>query len=294
MNTVRTLEGRAQHRDRFRLVVIICATLLMGLVVGFIVNSLVTRQAQTENEQAGRQQAEGAASTNKDAADKLCKQVEALGRACAVNPSALPEPRVGATGPAGEPGAQGEPGQGGVAGQPGATGGQGQPGAPGATGAPGSAGQPGTAGQPGIQGEAGPVGPQGPAGPQGEQGAKGNTGESGRGVASTQVSQEGNTCTMIVTYTDGTSQNAGSWECGGGGLLNSMPGLPWLTLAPSLFGLVNPRKETMVTEPDYEVPAADLLDDADADFATPEDEEGVETDTDEDLAPYLDDEEENG
>jgi hypothetical protein len=87
-------------------------------------------------------------------------------------------------------------GPGGPPGPPGTTGKQGKDGAtvvgePGADGATGPAGKDGADGKDGAQG---PPGEQGPAGP------------AGRGIASTTCGDDGR---WLVTYTDGTTQDAG-------------------------------------------------------------------------------------
>lgn len=110
------------------------------------------------------------------------------------------------------------PGPSGAAGERGASGVQGPPGPSGPPGADGSsiAGPPGPSGPPGQNGANGAGGVdgasvQGPPGPAGQDGASGAPGQpgadgtNGRGIASTEVVD----CRLIVTYTDGTQQDAG-------------------------------------------------------------------------------------
>lgn len=122
-------------------------------------------------------------------------------------------------GPAGEPGTPGATGPGGATGAPGTPGGPGPggvPGVPGPGGAPGAPGAPGTPGAPGAPGTPGGAGPSGAPGAPGEPGADGQSpaclsepgqcrGPEGRGIADTEVSD----CRLIVTYTDGTTRDAG-------------------------------------------------------------------------------------
>jgi hypothetical protein len=93
------------------------------------------------------------------------------------------------------------------------TGDPGQPGAPGERGLPGATGPKGDTGATGAQGAAGAQGDPGVEGQPGKDGTNGTNGADGRGISSTSVTQSGDTCTMTVTYTDGTSQSAGSWSC---------------------------------------------------------------------------------
>lgn len=132
--------------------------------------------------------------------------------------------------PPGKVGPQGEPGPAGPQGIPGPVGPQGpkgDAGAAGATGPQGPAGPKGDPGEPGAQGPAGPKGdigaqgPAGPAGPKGDTGAQGPVGPAstvpgpqgpagpagtnGRGVQSVAVTNG----RLIVTFTDGATQDAG-------------------------------------------------------------------------------------
>lgn len=107
----------------------------------------------------------------------------------------------GATGPAG------------LAGQPGIQGQTGAPGATGAAGATGTAGAAGINGANGSQGAPGPQGPPGPSGSDGKPGADGApgpagpSGTDGRGIRDAQCGDDGR---WTVTYTDGTTSDAGA------------------------------------------------------------------------------------
>jgi hypothetical protein len=87
-------------------------------------------------------------------------------------------------------------------------------GPPGLQGKPGKRGDDGAtvAGPSGTDGATGPAGPpgkdgkDGAPGPQGEQGPAGPAGADGRGIASTNCGDDGH---WLVTYTDGTTQDAG-------------------------------------------------------------------------------------
>jgi len=117
---------------------------------------------------------------------------------------------VAVPGPEGPRGIQGPPGR------DGATGAACQPSNPLCIGPPGSTGTPGQVGESGATGPAGEtiVGPEGPQGPAGADGAPGAPGADGRGIASVQVVEQApNECHLIVTYTDGTTQDAGAVDC---------------------------------------------------------------------------------
>lgn len=77
----------------------------------------------------------------------------------------------------------------------------------GTTGVPGGTGPAGADGSPGSAGGQGPKGEPGPAGPQGEPGPAGPAGTPGRGVQSTICGDDGR---WLVTYTDGTTEDAGT------------------------------------------------------------------------------------
>lgn len=134
---------------------------------------------------------------------------------CVTNAPTPAEAAEAAPGPAGEPGPPGPPGRAGAPGEPGEDGEPGLPGPAGADGASGADGEPGSSGAIGADGAGGPAGPQGPAGPPGPQGATGPQGpagepgpqgEPGRGIT-TLICEDGE---WHVTYTDGTSANAGA------------------------------------------------------------------------------------
>ena len=101
-------------------------------------------------------------------------------------------------------------GQAGATGLPGTPGRDGQDGADGTDGVPGSDGATGAAGPPGAPGDT-VVGPQGPpgetvVGPPGPPGTDGAPGAPGRGISTVTVDEQ---CQLIVTYDDGTTQDAG-------------------------------------------------------------------------------------
>lgn len=101
-------------------------------------------------------------------------------------------------------------------------------GATGATGAAGGKGDKGDKGAPGKspdcllettmcrgeKGDKGDKGDIGDKGDKGDKGEKGDAGSAGRGVSSVQViKQEDSTCHLIISYTDGTTQDAGPVGC---------------------------------------------------------------------------------
>mgnify|MGYP001560779991 CR=1 FL=1 len=122
---------------------------------------------------------------------------------------------VGPPGPSGPRGAPGEPGPGGPAGSigplgpPGASGPAGQNGDRGADGAPGPAGDPGPGGSQGDPGPPGPAGDPGPEGPPGADGSAGPDGAPGRGIVDIAVRPDD--CHVIVSFSDGTTQDLGLW-----------------------------------------------------------------------------------
>lgn len=117
-----------------------------------------------------------------------------------------PQGEPGPAGPAGRPGVDGEPGEPGPPGGPGPAGPAGEPGAPGMDGTPGERGPAGPQGERGPQGEPGPAGKDGPPGAAGPEGPPGPAGKDGRGITAVACTDDG---TWVVTYTDGTTQNAG-------------------------------------------------------------------------------------
>ena len=148
------------------------------------------------------------------AVDELRTQVRGLG----ATPN-VPAPEdivddapdvVAVPGPEGPRGIQGPPGRDGRDGTPCLPSNPfcvGPEGPAGATGEPGSTGEPGATGQPGES-------ITGPPGPQGEPGTPGAPGSDGRGITSVQVVEvDQNECHLIVTFTDGTQQDAGAVDC---------------------------------------------------------------------------------
>jgi len=117
------------------------------------------------------------------------------------------------------------------------TGEPGQPGAPGQQGAPGAS-VTGPKGAPGAQGATGAQGDPGVEGQPGKDGTNGTNGADGRGISSTSVTQSGDTCMMTVTYTDGTSQSAGSWSCPAAAPPTSSAPMPVGVSAMGLFALI--------------------------------------------------------
>ena len=70
----------------------------------------------------------------------------------------------------------------------------------------GDQGKPGTDGQDGQDGAQGPKGDKGDAGQDGTDGKNGADGKDGRGIKSVTTNDKGD---LIITYTDGTTENAG-------------------------------------------------------------------------------------
>lgn len=155
-------------------------------------------------------------STRADAAvvtaEDLCDQVEALGGECVRDPGQLK----------GDPGPEGPPGPAGtditgmacVGGAFVVTYSDGTVESfgdciaeAGPSGDDGSDGTNGENGADGTDGEPGAAGPSGPAGEQGPAGEDGADGEDGRGITSAKCNDDGD---LIITYTDGTTENAGS------------------------------------------------------------------------------------
>lgn len=129
-------------------------------------------------------------------------------------------PIPGPVGPEGDRGPQGPPGRDGRDGAPC------QPTNPMCVGPAGPAGIMGPQGETGAQGGQGPMGEAGGTGATGETGATGATGETGAtgatgpagppgvGIAEVRlVVAEDGTCHLLVTLTDGSTSDAGSWDC---------------------------------------------------------------------------------
>ena len=129
-----------------------------------------------------------------------------------------PKGDKGDQGEKGDKGDQGDKGDTGAAGQDGANGKDGVDGQDGKNGVDGQDGKDGTNGKDGVDGkdgEQGPKGEKGEKGDKGEKGEKGDTGaagqngvdgKDGRGVTSFEINDEGD---LVVSYTDGTSENLG-------------------------------------------------------------------------------------
>lgn len=179
--------------ERLKWLAIAVAMIALGIGFQYL---LAGQQASREDRNELRHrldQADEQAARDATALEALVRQVRRAGEVPVVDPEDLPEradqvtiiegtrgPRgfIGPVGPSGKPGRDGAPGVDGAAGKDGAA---------------------------GPQGEPGPAGAQGPQGPAGADGKDGAAGKDGRGTKST-------TCVdgrWVVTYTDGTSEDAG-------------------------------------------------------------------------------------
>jgi hypothetical protein len=152
------------------------------------------------------------------AGSNICRKAEQV----ASEPGAVLAGPQGAQGVPGARGEQGFPGPLGPVGPKGDKGDTGSQGIAGILGLTGTSGTNGKDGQVGPAGPMGPVGPQGPPGPAGEagagssepgpagppgaDGATGPAGTDGRGIESAHCWENGR---WTITYTDGTSQDAG-------------------------------------------------------------------------------------
>ncbi len=194
---------------RLKLVAAVLVALLVGmsgtsvyLVLDRVTDRLAAAEekAQTNGKRADRALA---------SAQALAEQVRLLGEKPVVEPD---DPK---------PGAPGAPGLRGPIGPRGPRGAscveelglrtcRGPDGETGTTGTPGSDGVPGVAGKNGTDGKDGAPGPQGDPGPAGPAGAD------GRGVQSTFCGDDGR---WLVTYTDGTTADAGACRTNPGGQL---------------------------------------------------------------------------
>jgi hypothetical protein len=127
-----------------------------------------------------------------------------------------PKGETGAQGPRGLRGPQGPKGLQGATGPEGKQGARGERGPQGGQGGVGPQGERGLRGERGLQGERGLAGATGPKGEKGPKGDKGEKGADGRGIRSMRVDEVGD---LIVTYTDGATQNVGHvrGEDGGSG-----------------------------------------------------------------------------
>lgn len=135
---------------------------------------------------------------------------------------------TGAQGPAGKDGQDGVNGTDGTDGKDGAQGPKGDKGDTGAQGPAGKDGQDGTNGTDGVDGNDGVDGETGAAG------ANGRDGKDGRGISDAKIDDNGN---LVLSYTDGTSQNLGKVEGTAvkvnnqdGGSSTSSTGSSWLWL----------------------------------------------------------------
>ena len=93
-----------------------------------------------------------------------------------------------------------------IKGDTGAAGDKGDKGETGEKGDKGDTGSTGEKGDKGDTGAAGDKGDKGDTGEKGEKGDKGDTGAAGRGIETTQIDASGH---LIITYSDGTSEDAG-------------------------------------------------------------------------------------
>lgn len=137
---------------------------------------------------------------------------------CAKAEQVQQQPTEAIPGPKGDPGKDGADGVDGSPGVMGPPGPGGPPGPNGLDGVDGSAGATGTTGATGLAGatgQPGPAGPQGPPGPAGADstapGPQGPEGAQGRGIQSAYCGDNGR---WSITYTDGTTQDAGQCRAG--------------------------------------------------------------------------------
>ncbi|MGV0379583.1 Rib/alpha-like domain-containing protein [Corynebacterium lehmanniae] len=140
----------------------------------------------------------------------------------------------GTDGVDGQDGAQGPKGDKGDTGAQGAAGKDGQDGANGTDGVDGKNGAQGPKGDKGDTGAAGADGRDGVDGETGAAGANGRDGKDGRGISDAKIDDNGN---LVLSYTDGTSQNLGKVEGTAvkvdnqdGGSSTSSTGSSWLWL----------------------------------------------------------------
>lgn len=175
-----TVELVARSRVKLRILWICILALTISISIFALYVSFQNAAKGKDQEAAGKQSAQAqssqnasAANQNKNAADKLCDQIKALGRTCVVNPQTLPTPVTpvpGRAGEAGKPGAnstvQGPSGAPGPAGSS-VKGDKGDPGEDGIDPACLQQGQGNCIGPSGKPGPSGPVGGAGPSGPAG-------------------------------------------------------------------------------------------------------------------------------
>lgn len=180
---------------------IVLAAFLMGgvwLAFNDVTDRLTQAEQRGDTNAAAAQETRESLTEANDRVDALGQQVRDLGEDPVVPTSPVNSPTI-------LPGPRGEQGLRGLLGLPGVPGAAGRDGATGATGA---TGETGAAGSTGAQGATGATGPQGPAGPAGERGPAGADGAPGRGISDVQCSDG----RWIVTYTDGTTSDAGDCQ----------------------------------------------------------------------------------
>lgn len=102
---------------------------------------------------------------------------------------------IGPQGPKGDSGKPGDPGYPGTSGPQGP---KGDPGPVGPAGPQGTTGSPGTDGKNGADGKDGATGPPGPSG---------SDGADGRGITTVTVVPSGEGCSLVISFTDGTSRS---------------------------------------------------------------------------------------
>lgn len=180
---------------------IVLAAFLMGgvwLAFNDVTDRLTQAEQRGDTNAAAAQETRESLTEANDRVDALGQQVRDLGEDPVVPTSPVVNSPTTIPGPRGEQGLRGL---------------LGLPGAPGAAGRDGQNGQDSTV--PGPTGPAGrdstvpgPQGERGPAGPAGERGPAGADGAPGRGISDVQCSDG----RWIVTYTDGTTSDAGDCQ----------------------------------------------------------------------------------
>lgn len=171
------------------------ATLMIALGVGFQYLLAGQEASRADRNELRSRLDEADVQADRDAAalKALARQVRRSGEVPVVDPEDLPDADDDVVVIEGPRGPRGFIGPVGPAAKPGRDGVDGEPGSAGTDGAPGTQGEPGTPGSQGAQG------------PAGADGKTGSPGRDGRGVQST-ICTEGR---WVVTYTDGTSEDAG-------------------------------------------------------------------------------------
>lgn len=165
---------------------------LMGVLLAVALSQGADNASDLEHEQAQRARVEQKLLEQEAASAALAEQLRQLGEQPAVEPDDPPEPGqvVVVSGPRGERGES-------------CIEEIGYPRCRGAAGDDGSSGTPGTAGEDGADGAPGPKGDKGDPGADGRDGTDG---KDGRGIADQQCGDDGR---WTVTYTDGTTSDAG-------------------------------------------------------------------------------------